>query len=378
MNNGSKTFTGKSLDEVIPRIRAELGEDAVVLRRRDGLVGGIGGFFQRPFVEVEATKANGAEPAAELPRPRVDVYDEEPADPPASYPGADLLERESEDEAFEPDFGDAFRAELTAAQGTLAAGETLRSTRSAARATDSEALVDELRGAGISPETAEPAVAEAAQHLAPFAGSANLRALARRALAGRIPVAPPAQPGGRVVAFAGAGGSGKSFLAERLAAAYASGSELGAVYLAFRTEPGSAAESLPPLGVPVLAVSSTSEARAAAAAHRDNALVVIDTPSAPRDVKALAALAGQVKRIGGVELHAVVPATLSRRAAEELLGRLGPFKPTRLALTHADETGHIGPAVDLALATGIPFSYVADGPTLAPADPNRLAAAVLP
>src|SRR3954451_12846190 len=49
-----KTFRGRTLEEVLPRIRAELGPDAIVLRRREGLGGGVGGFFQRPYVEVDA------------------------------------------------------------------------------------------------------------------------------------------------------------------------------------------------------------------------------------------------------------------------------------------------------------------------------------
>src|SRR3954470_12317919 len=49
-----KTFRGRSLEELLPQIRAELGPDAIVLRRREGLGGGVGGFFQRPYVEVDA------------------------------------------------------------------------------------------------------------------------------------------------------------------------------------------------------------------------------------------------------------------------------------------------------------------------------------
>src|SRR5918999_1687646 len=52
-----KTFRGKTLEAVLPQIREELGPDAIVLRRREGLAGGVGGFFQRPFVEVEARQA---------------------------------------------------------------------------------------------------------------------------------------------------------------------------------------------------------------------------------------------------------------------------------------------------------------------------------
>src|SRR5215510_2588817 len=51
-----QTFRGKSLEEVLPKVRDALGPDAVVLRRREGLVGGVAGFFQRPFVEVDARK----------------------------------------------------------------------------------------------------------------------------------------------------------------------------------------------------------------------------------------------------------------------------------------------------------------------------------
>ncbi len=43
----AKTFRGRSLDDVLPQIREELGPDAIVLRRREGLAGGVGGFFQK-------------------------------------------------------------------------------------------------------------------------------------------------------------------------------------------------------------------------------------------------------------------------------------------------------------------------------------------
>jgi flagellar biosynthesis protein FlhF len=68
-SNGSddvKTFRGRSLEEVLPQIRAELGPDAIVLRRREGLGGGVGGFFQRPYVEVDARPAQTDEKPLEI------------------------------------------------------------------------------------------------------------------------------------------------------------------------------------------------------------------------------------------------------------------------------------------------------------------------
>jgi flagellar biosynthesis GTPase FlhF len=49
-----KTFRGESLEELLPQIREELGPDAVILRQRDGLTGGMAGFFQKRCVEVDA------------------------------------------------------------------------------------------------------------------------------------------------------------------------------------------------------------------------------------------------------------------------------------------------------------------------------------
>ena len=54
MSAEPKTFRGRSLAELLPRIRQELGPDAVITRQREGLQGDFAGFFQKQFVEVEA------------------------------------------------------------------------------------------------------------------------------------------------------------------------------------------------------------------------------------------------------------------------------------------------------------------------------------
>ncbi|MBJ7472421.1 MAG: hypothetical protein JHD16_14030 [Solirubrobacteraceae bacterium] len=48
-----RTYRGKSLSELAPRIRAELGDSAMILRQREGVTGGIAGFFARRTVEVD-------------------------------------------------------------------------------------------------------------------------------------------------------------------------------------------------------------------------------------------------------------------------------------------------------------------------------------
>ena len=61
-----KTFRGRSLEELLPQIRAELGPDAIVLRRREGRDEKAGGFFQRPFVEVDARAPHADERPLEI------------------------------------------------------------------------------------------------------------------------------------------------------------------------------------------------------------------------------------------------------------------------------------------------------------------------
>src|SRR5919112_1453426 len=78
MTDDTKTFRGRTLEEVLPQIKAELGPDAEIVRQREGLMGGVGGFFQRPCIEVDA---RAGEPEVEAERPRFDAYDEEPDAP---------------------------------------------------------------------------------------------------------------------------------------------------------------------------------------------------------------------------------------------------------------------------------------------------------
>jgi hypothetical protein len=111
--NGSgaatRVFRGRSVEELVPQIQRELGADAIIVRRREGLTGGMLGFFQRAFVEIEAMPGG----------PGVDLYDEEiSAEPdahlaPAPSPVAAPVHASEPARAFAPEPG--FIAEATVA-----------------------------------------------------------------------------------------------------------------------------------------------------------------------------------------------------------------------------------------------------------------------
>ncbi|MBV9801633.1 MAG: hypothetical protein JO130_00520 [Solirubrobacterales bacterium] len=67
--NGVRTYRGRKLEDLIPQIRAELGPDAIILRQREGLMGGVGGFFAQKCVEIDAQAAPHM--------PSIDIYDDD-------------------------------------------------------------------------------------------------------------------------------------------------------------------------------------------------------------------------------------------------------------------------------------------------------------
>jgi flagellar biosynthesis GTPase FlhF len=54
------TYRGRSLEELVPRIRQDLGDDAVIVSRRETTSGGVGGFFAKREIEVEVRPGDSA------------------------------------------------------------------------------------------------------------------------------------------------------------------------------------------------------------------------------------------------------------------------------------------------------------------------------
>jgi hypothetical protein len=415
-----KTYRGKTLEELLPRIREELGPDALVVRQRDGLMGGIGGFFQQQFVEVDAKPGH----------PRIDVYDEPPAaEPPAAAPSvadgfAGLLAAaaaEAEFEALapppmeppaveppaaepqiieppapdllaalEPPVADALPTPVPApvpvppkpAARRKPAAKRKPAPKAIASSPDpADDLVVALVAHGLGEQLAARLVADALVHELPFVPRGDRRIAVRRALAHRIPLVPARRAAGSAVAFVGAGGAGKTRCAAGLATAYARTGQAPVLCLALAPEDGGAAlrRLLEPTGVELEVVATTAAVRARIERAPADAVVVIDTPAvAPGDAAAIAAFAAQLAPLGLDEVQLVVPATIAAAAAAELQERLAPLQPSGITLSHADATSQLGTVVELACSTRLPLAYVAAREQFAPVDPHAIAERLLP
>ena len=411
----TRTYRGRSLEELLPQVRAELGPDAIITRQREGLTGGVGGFFQKRMVEIEATAPDGAS---------LDVRDDTPAVP-------DFMEHLSsaqqaaETFEFEPDayvdvpVEDDTWAAWSAAQPVPPApavspvlSEHVPAVPSpphqlewadapppapapaplpvhvpretgVAWPEDAAPLRDALVGHGLAPSLAEDVVSDTVTHLVPLSSGAKLRKLVATELARRIPVSSVRNATGRVVAFVGAGGAGKTHCVGHLAAAYAQSSGQPVACVALRPRDGGSelALLLAPAGVPMRVATDGPSAAAHVAALRAHALVFVDTPAAqPRAKAELRTLQSELRAIGADEVLLTLPATSSAAAADDLVTATRRLGVSGLALTHADETDHLGPAVGTAIATELPFAYVskqANGSSLRPAAADELATALL-
>ena len=83
-----KQFTGATIDEVLAQVRAELGEEAVILKTKRVVKGGLGGFFGKEGVEVTAAEglppgegeAANREAAASVAVPALPVHTDDETD----------------------------------------------------------------------------------------------------------------------------------------------------------------------------------------------------------------------------------------------------------------------------------------------------------
>ena len=405
----TKTYRGRSLEELLPKVRAELGPDAVIVRQREGLTGGVGGFFQKRLVEIEAQAPDDATPSA---TPSFDVRDDTPATPDflaqlseaqAAVEAADFVPLDLP-EVVEDDAWSGWRDPVPAPATTPYVSERISAlpapndllpaapeptrppspqpTLPAAPRWGDEAttLRDQLVARGVEHGLADEVVEETVTHLAPLRSGAKLRPLLASALARRIPVAPLGGMTGRVVAFVGPGGSGKTHCTARLAGAYAAAQRMpvACVSLAPRDAGSELALTLAPAGVPLHPVASGAEARERVAPFRDRALVLVDTPSvSPRAKGDLRTLHDELRALAPDDVLLTLPATTSAGAARELVAAGRKVGASALVLTHADETEHIGPAVGVAMESGLPFAYVGEAAALRPAAADELAGALL-
>ncbi|MBS1892335.1 MAG: hypothetical protein JST59_13645, partial [Actinobacteria bacterium] len=355
----TKTYRGASIEELLPQIRAELGPEAVIVSRREGLIGGVAGFFQKKCVEVDARPGG----------PRIDVYDdggdqpETVIEPPAvsepqivrndaatregletpavrrlvseAKPFADLLEE------MTPPLHACLPYEDKRAEGVARTEGEAEPKRIAS-------LREGMVAAGLGADLAADVVDAVVANVAPFATPSRLRTLVRNELALRLPVAPAPGAGRRHLAVVGPAGTGKTAAVARVAAAHAAAGQDVACLTLEPADGGAALRAmLEGSGVGVEAISYEDLAVALLGASAQ--LVLIDTPAAaPSSGVTVESLGATLGAAGVDEIHLAVRAGTASPAAVEMHESLKGLAPNRILVSAAADTSYIGAAVDVA------------------------------
>jgi flagellar biosynthesis GTPase FlhF len=374
------TYRGNSLEELLPQIREELGPDAVIVRQREGIVGGVGGFFGKKCIEVEARPA---------PRAAFEAYDTGD-DELSSEPLLDALMAQTS--PFVEQLSDALarRPELEVVerpQPVVTMDLDLRPPATPVRVEAGDEVPDvlaALAAAGIPAAVAEAIMDEVEHSLRPFEPHMPRRELARRALARRVKVAHMSRAKRRKIAVVGPPGAGRTLAAAKLSHAHM---RAGRSVTALSLEPVRSVERLNELtrgsGID-LEVADTYEKLELVKPELRSDVVVVDTPAIadPTDEAALAPTLEMLELLRPEEMHLLLAAGSNARAVTRYVDALAQhLTPSRILITHADLRPHTGVPVGMSLAAKIPVSFVAEGTNpaagLTPAEPEPLARMVL-
>ena len=314
-------FEGSTMRDAIAKVKAELGDQAVIVSTRQvrrGLLGNA--------VEISA------------------AIEDEPTEP------AFVHHQQAKVEAAQPAPQRSIDVE--------ALRNEMRSLRALVRATDSNRGTLELRS-----EVAE--LKKLVEKLAgPPVGKQAINIPPKRAAA-PAPVLTQASTG-HAILLVGPTGAGKTTTIAKLAAraALIEGKRVRLITLDnYRVGGVDQIRTFADLiGVPLVVASSAGELVSLLADDADLDLTLIDTAGkSPRDTSSILELAAALPDLPPLEVHIVIPAAASAAAIDELVARFRPLAPSRLLFTKLDE---VDVPTELAIApvrTGLPITWITTG-----------------
>jgi flagellar biosynthesis GTPase FlhF len=175
---------------------------------------------------------------------------------------------------------------------------------------------------------------------------------------------------GRTILFAGPAGSGKTTSLLKLALRHSLTGRVPLQIFSLDTLRVGGWEQLAAYariaGLPFNVIHSPAGLGQALAEHRGKKLILIDTPGLSpaewRETPELAAwVAREMARDSALEVQLVLSAVMRPGVAQRAFEQFGALRPAKLLLTHLDEVDAPGVALELAMRSGLPLSYLAGG-----------------
>ena len=116
------------------------------------------------------------------------------------------------------------------------------------------------------------------------------------------------------------------------------------------------------IGVPLAVAESVADLAVILADDPDYDLTLVDTAGkSPRDTSSIIELASELANLPPLEVHVVVPAAATAAAIDELVSRFRPLGPSRLLFTKIDEVESANELATAPHRTGLPITWVTTG-----------------
>jgi flagellar biosynthesis protein FlhF len=355
-----RRYVAPALDEAVDRVKKELGRDAIILEVRRIRAPGLWGWFKRRRIEVTAAVTQptiSSPPAAVIKGPPA-----RPVPPQKSN--------------FKP-----ARLSLTPEEDIVP--EQLRLPYALARQ-----QTDLLIARGVRPELARQLVKQAMEALATneLTDGEAVRRSVSKVIASRFIPQNQKDCSGRIVAFVGPTGVGKTTTIAKLAAVYKLQQGKEVTLITTDTYRIAAAEQLRRyaeiLHLPLEVVYTTTDLLTALDRHQLTGIVLVDTAGrSPQQEMYLAELRALLARIPNIHTILVVSATTKAEDLDLIYERFQVFSPNEVILTKVDETQSVGTLLNLVERMRVPVGFVCNGQNvpddLMVANPQLLADLVL-
>ena len=348
-----KTFRAPTIEEALAKVKATIGDSALIIDTRKVRPAGPLGFLRKPVVEVV-----------------VGIDDAAPAPAGATTLGA--WTREAADlRGIERDIG-AIREALD--RHTREPDDLPEALRE---------LAARLVERGVDEATARELIEECQAEEGEGEPEGRLRAAVARRFRTAEPTA--AGRGPRVLALVGPPGVGKTTTLAKLAGRFTVAGDWVALASVDFFRVG-AFEQLKAyaeiLGAPFHPISEPAEAPAVLEAAAASQWLLVDTPGlSHHDTERLGQLASYLAAFPAVERHLLLSAASDRDAALAAVEAYRAVGFDRIGFTRLDEARRHGLLLGAAAAADVPVSYLADGQDVAAdleaARPDRLADLVL-
>jgi len=354
-----RTFRAGSMSEALGLVRRTFGTDATIVYTKTVRAPGLRGFLGREIVEIAA--------ASEVPRQEAAQEMRTVRKPePLASGGRHAADKPADDQLTR------LREEIMGIRSTLDDLVRANCPPSIAGLTEplSEAYMTLVRH-GVSEQLASESVEAVSRQMAggEAVDGGALRERITRSLAGcaRTSGAIEVKAGARrVVALVGPTGVGKTTTIAKLAANFKVRAHRDVALVTIDTYRIAAVQQLQTIAdiikVPLRTVMTVGDLKLAMEELRNYELVLIDTAGrSQRDELKMNDLESFLGAAAPDEIHLVMSAAASLGNMIEVAERFAPAGPNRIVLTKVDEAEALGRLITLASRTNIPVSYLTTG-----------------